>query len=313
MDITIAIPVYNQPHLLRQFLDSLIQQREYFKSVYLFDDCSSKDYESLIKVYNNLSINYTHNSQNLGALPNMQHAYRSVMKSKISNYIMVAHEDDILADDFFSIINSAFIVSKKRPALILSYFNDLNNFKVSESLTNNIGTGEKFAWVNKKDLVERFIRLDPIAFGSAIYNTERYADFIFDFKKYGEFADRPFLLNYLNDSDDVLLLSHDCYFLRSHEENDTRWKVLKPRHISNLISLYWNTIQFDQRKNKREIKKFLASFYADSYKNLQLSGNTRGWFLYAIFNIFTGRISAKYFLLKQKHINQFFTWLLSKK
>lgn len=308
MDIRIAVPAYNQPHLLRHLLDSLIPQKEYVKCIYIFDDCSTLNYDSLLTTYDDLPIVYSRNTYNLGAMPNMQYAFKSLSSIAGTDYIMVAHEDDVLASGFFKTIKEALTKYSKKPALILSYFIDLDiskDFAFGES-----EKGENFIWINKKELVNLFVQQAPVAFGSAIYYTKKYPDFSFDYKKYGEFADRPFLLDFLDDNDDVLLLTKNYYYLRSHEDNDTRWKMLRPRHINNLISLYWNTAKGDSKKEKRELRKYLSGFYADSYNNLKLSGNTQGWLYYALLNVLKGRISLKYLLLKQKHINRFFTWVL---
>jgi glycosyltransferase involved in cell wall biosynthesis len=311
LNIAISIPVYNQPHYLKELLGSLQVQQSFNGHIYVYDDCSTKNYLPVIQQFNSLCILYSRNQENFGAMANMQHSFNETVKSYSSDYVMILHEDDLLDPGFFTTIHLACTTSQKKPALVLSCFTEFIDSK-EIVYDQKIEASGNYRWIKKVELVEMFLKNRSIAFGSAIYNVLNYNELYFDFNQYGEFSDRPMLLNGLGDDDDVLLLTNSLYYARSHGSNDTRWRQLKPEHIFSLLDFYKDILSNHIRNNKLDFKKFSTGFSIESYQNLRYSGHAPSWFFYILSGFWEGHLSLKYLLLKNSLINRFFTWFFNK-
>jgi glycosyltransferase involved in cell wall biosynthesis len=303
--IDISIPIYNQPNYLNQLLLSLKNQSYFNGSIMLYDDSSNLSYDLVISNYQNLNITYIRNDINLGSLYNMEKSYNEAISTPRQQYIMVPHEDDILSVRYLEVVKNICTSNKKYPALILSSYKEF--IDESEIAESNISSDVKYNFISKADLALLFLKGSPFAFGSAIYSVNKYQSMKFDLDKYGEFADRPFILNTLSEHDEILILSNPLYFLRSHVNNDYRWKLLCPNHVYNLLNFYRSIIQPQNRKNIKEFKKFSTLFVLDSFLNLQLSRNTPIWLIYLTRGYKQGLVSIKYVLLRNKLINKTFT------
>jgi len=308
LNLATAIPIYNQPHLLKECLASLRNQISFQSNIFLFDDASTLEYQTVISSFSDLKISYKRNLSNLGAMRNMEHSFNEVRAKNDYDYLMILHEDDLVSPIYFKAIENICELTKIKPSLILSFFSDTFKDNNYEQISSNKGLSHK--WVNKIQLVEMFLKGEPIAFGSAIYNTEVYTEYKFDFEKYGEFSDRPFLLNQLNEDDTILILTKPLYFLRSHLGNDDRWKLLKSIHVFNLLSLYISILKKEKNSWFSQYRKYTTTFIMDSYLNIKLSGERPNFIVYISMGFLKRQISLKYLLLRNSFINRFFTYLL---
>jgi glycosyltransferase involved in cell wall biosynthesis len=305
-NITIGIPVFNQPDYLNKLLDNLRNQDSNY-NIHIYDDHSSLCYEDVINNHNDLSIIYERNDYNLGAMANMQYAYNNILKSTATDYVMVMHEDDLLAPNFFKTINSALNECTRNPVLILSCFVEFDESYNFDNILNNQTLGD-YIWLTKKDLVELYLDNQPIAFGSALYAVSNYPELNFDFQRFGEFSDRPLLLDGVGEGDVILLLRGSMYFSRSHVSNDRRWRMLKPSHVYNLLNYYLKILSCAKDFERAEFNKRSTRFALDSYRNLQLSGNEIPWFFYVIQGLTKDVVSVKYLFLKFNVFNRLVTW-----
>ncbi len=100
--VTIAIPTYKRPDLLKQAIDSAINQNDFsdYEIIVVDNDSDSIIYESetekLIKSYDDPKILYYKNEDNLGIYGNWN---RCLELARGKWYIML-HDDDILLNDF---------------------------------------------------------------------------------------------------------------------------------------------------------------------------------------------------------------------
>ena len=301
MDIklAIAIPVYNNTSLLKECLNSL--QLQTFKKfdTHIYDDASTQNYLPLINSYSNLSLNYKRNINNLGALANMQFAYNDLKNNY--EFVMIMHEDDLLHTQFIEMIIKA-ISENDKPAFVISNFLSFDfsdDFKNENTIKYD---DQNTVLINKKELSLLFLQLKPIAFGSVIYNTNVYRNMNFDFDQYEEFADRPFLLNGLNNSSQVALINNPLYNYRSHGILDNRWKKLLPQHIFNLVKLYKEILLKSDFVSSKVFKKYSIAFIFESYKNLLLTGKKYSFAFYLYNAKLNGIFSLKYTLLKNSII-----------
>ncbi len=100
--VTIAIPTYKRPELLKEALDSALNQNGFndYEIIVVDNDADSINYESetekLIKSYSNPKILYYKNEKNLGIYGNWN---RCLQLARGKWYTML-HDDDLLLNDF---------------------------------------------------------------------------------------------------------------------------------------------------------------------------------------------------------------------
>ena len=228
MNFKIGIPIYNNPEQLEICLQSLQNQKYLNFDVELFDDCSTVTYLNHLND-NIFPVLYNRHKSNIGALKNMQFAYKEI--SKTSNYAMVMHEDDILHPKFIEVMCNV-ITETPEVAFIICQFSEFKENSIAEFL---VGKTPIINYRTRKQITDSFLSMEPYAFGSVVYNTTHYPEMKLEMDKYGEFADRPFLIKGLNENDLVACIDVPLYGYRSHEGNDTRWKLLNSEHVFSLL------------------------------------------------------------------------------
>ena len=97
--LSIFIPVYNQPALARRALSYLVKQSYQDFLVIIQDDAGQADYQSLIKEFPSLPIEYRRHGKNLGAIQNMIYC---LFAPSDSEFVMCLHEDDFLQPDYLA-------------------------------------------------------------------------------------------------------------------------------------------------------------------------------------------------------------------
>lgn len=301
--LAIAIPVYNNTLLFRQCLHSLYLQTNKNFDLYIFDDGSSEDYPKEIGRFESLSIYYRINVNNLGALNNMQYAFE-VLKNDYQ-FLMIMHEDDLLHHKYVDLFLKAIVTNIDISFCLCNFMAFENPLDFNE--LNRTSYNDEFKLLNKEELALLYLTGKPLAFGSVIYNTKVFTKMNLDVVQYEEFADRPFLLNAINESNKVLLFSDPLYFYRSHSKEDNRWKKLNQKNIFNLLDFYKSILLNNKFISKNEFKKYAIGFIIESYKNLLLTGKKFSFFLYLVAAKRKGFFSLKYALLKVSLINKLAT------
>jgi glycosyltransferase involved in cell wall biosynthesis len=100
-EITIAIPTYKRTDLLKEAIDSAINQIDYTNyDIIVVDNNPERDCdtEKLMKSYNNPIISYYKNSENLGMGGNWNRLF-TLAKGK---YVVMLHDDDLLMPTFLA-------------------------------------------------------------------------------------------------------------------------------------------------------------------------------------------------------------------
>jgi glycosyltransferase involved in cell wall biosynthesis len=89
---SIAIPVYNRSHFLRQAITSCFAQTETDFEVIVSDDCSSEDLLNVVRSFGDSRIAYYRSESRLGACANHQ----KVVSLSTGAYVINLHSDDML-------------------------------------------------------------------------------------------------------------------------------------------------------------------------------------------------------------------------
>lgn len=299
--LAIAIPVYNNSSLLRECLHSIQIQSSKEFDVHIYDDDSTENYLSILKSFSDFPIIYTRNKNNLGALANMQFAYND-LKGKYK-FVMIMHEDDLLHQQFIETVMNAISLNKSTAFAITNFTFFDNSEELTGITKTNFSINNGFL-INKKELALRFLQLKSLAFGSVVYNTQVYKTMELNIEQYEEFADRPFLLNGLNNLSQIALINEPIYFYRSHGLTDNRWKRLLPEHVFNALKLYKEILLKSGFLTTKVFKKYAMAFVFEAYKNLLLTGRNYFFLSYLWSAKLQGFFSFKYALLKNSTINK---------
>jgi glycosyltransferase involved in cell wall biosynthesis len=114
--VTIAIPTYKRPEMLREAIDSALNQDDFkdYEIIVVDNDaeCSSEDSmtEQLIKSYKNPKILYYKNEENLGIYGN----WNRCLELARGKWYTMLHDDDLLLKDF---LKEIFNIFEKNPKI----------------------------------------------------------------------------------------------------------------------------------------------------------------------------------------------------
>lgn len=103
--VTIAIPTYKRPKLLKETLDSAINQVNYSDyDIIVVDNNPTRgcETEKLMLSYNNPRVSYYKNVENIEIIGNWNRLY-TLAKGE---YVVMLHDDDLLYPDFLEIMGS---------------------------------------------------------------------------------------------------------------------------------------------------------------------------------------------------------------
>lgn len=295
--LSIRIPIYNQPDLLNECLTSLRNQSFSDFDILLIDDCSNANYSLVVKEFNDLQVEYIRNESNLGALENMLF---SLYYKSDHDYVMVMHEDDILHPAF---LQDAIHSLEKNQSVAFSV-TTLNFFSETKLIDfNTILNKKEIICRDKSEFIFNILSGQAVGFGSVIYRQSKLSKINFDFKTYAEVGDRPFLAEICNKKGCVIL-PNNSFFARLPIGKDTRWKLLKYKHLINLYCYYKsNLLPNLDKKNQKIIKIGFTHNFLESYNNL--SNKNIFKFLITIFYLNKlDIISIKYLLLKSKNVRR---------
>lgn len=132
--ITIAIPTYKRPDLLREALDSALNQTDYFNyEVIVVDNNPERDCDTeimLMTYANNERLSYFKNVENLGMEGNWN---RCIILSK-SNFVVLLHDDDLLLHNFLTETKDKLLKNKNIAVLKPGQF-QLKNDKIFNEST----------------------------------------------------------------------------------------------------------------------------------------------------------------------------------
>jgi len=101
--VTIAIPTYKRTDLLKESIDSAINQSDYDDyDIIVVDNNPERDCdtEKLLLSYNNPKISYYKNSENIGLVGNLNRLFTLAQ----GEYVVELHDDDMLYPDFLSVL-----------------------------------------------------------------------------------------------------------------------------------------------------------------------------------------------------------------
>ena len=255
--LTIAIPCYNQTELLRRCLNSLQEQTFKDFTVHIIDDHSSENYQAVISEFPNLSITYSRNEVNLGAIGNI---FNSITLPTQTPYLLSLHEDDSLHLDYLHI--AVEILDENPNAVFVG--SPMEWFKTDDELKNKKATEKKildegYKILNKKGFVMEMLKGVHFCFGSIVYRSNITPGTKPDLEEFDVLCDRPYLANLIGEKECAIINDCGIYVRSLDAKNDHRGDNITSTDIKNLAHFY---------KQFAETKKEKALFYKHMTNNI---------------------------------------------
>ncbi len=95
--VAIAVPTFNKAPLLRSALRSILAQQHVELTVFVVDDGSTDNTETVVHSFHDSRLSYTRNDRNLGLTGNWNRC-RELLLASGATYIAIYHDDDWYAD-----------------------------------------------------------------------------------------------------------------------------------------------------------------------------------------------------------------------
>ncbi|MCF6241610.1 MAG: glycosyltransferase [Bacteroidales bacterium] len=296
-NLSIRIPIYNQPQKLEKCLHSISEQTIQPSEIILFDDCSTANYSPLLRKFTHLPIIYLKNNQNLGAVPNMLNSLYYPCKYK---YVLIFHEDDIMFKKFIEY--STKLLDQYQEAIFCC--SNISFFKDNRKVKDFINTPLDIYILDKQEYIKKILAGKTIGFGTIIYRVSKLKKIEFEFDKYSVLGDRPFLANLISENS-IIYIDNVLSTVYNHTDKDDRWHNINERHVYNLHIYYKR--QLADLIDYKDIAGFTFSII-NTYNLIPLS-NRRSKFLFYIKAWFANIFSIKYYLLSFRLIRKIIEFL----
>lgn len=121
--VTIGIPTYNRAHLLKQAVESSLNQRTDIKFEILIVDNNpirnDETEQTMLTFSNHTNISYYKNEENIGLVGNWNRIYQLAK----GTWVVMLHDDDLLFNDYLEIMFTQIIpkIGKENVAIVPDY------------------------------------------------------------------------------------------------------------------------------------------------------------------------------------------------
>lgn len=260
--ITIAIPTYRRNHLIKNALDSVLNQKDFDNYEVIIvdndDDFDNKELEKILREYNNEKISYYKNEKNIGMFGNWN---RCIELAK-GEYVAILNDDDWLEKDFL----------KEGNAVIKDGFNDgiyigakVVDLRVKEKNINNSIKSFIKKYIQLKNM--RRLTINNFIIGNKNNSYLLKKEKMIEIGGYNEdffpIADYVFSVNYcLNNEVYYFKKILYNYGIQENESMNEKTGYLFPRTSFNLRK----SILIKLNKNNKFYNKLIETIYEQEKK-----------------------------------------------
>ena len=245
-DIQIFITTHNRADLIKETIESVLNQTANVKEITVLDNESIDNTEEVVKSYADRGVKYI---KTYGFLGNFNKAKEIADRE----FVMLFHDDDILHPDYLrnalNIINS----EKNLSAVYTRYkkFIDDDSPKIFPKLEKSY-----HIFKTKKDFAKYMYFQEYIAYASAIYRTAYFKQTDLEYEKYNKYNDWPFMLKFSGYGNIALFNDCNAYYLRVHKNQDSNTLQNVPS-LEQIVN--WDKIFYDYMFEKKD--DFLEKIY----------------------------------------------------
>ncbi len=226
--LTVTIPSYRQPTLLRRTLSGLSNQTFKDFVVVILDDSSSIDIEMETRSFQGeLTMQILKNKKNIGAMNNL---LKSITFDCESKYIFSQHEDDYLKENYLEEA-VGILESDKSVSFVLTSPQWISKESLYKKDTIKDLASTK---LSQENFVLGTLKRTPFIFGSVVYRRSHIIG-TFELETYDTLCDRVFLTKILKQDHYATYIHESGICVQDHtlEKVDSRARDMTLDHIIN--------------------------------------------------------------------------------
>ena len=168
--LSICIPTYNRPELLKNTIENLVNniyKKDFLKEILIIDNSEKNDSKDIVKNYlkDYGKIRYIKNHTNLGAEGN----FKKSIYEATGEYIWIIGDDDILEKDSQNLLDNRFKIDFD--CLIVNW--NVYDFNLKDPVAFNILKGSDSIY-NDKDLILKEFGLKFSFISSIIFKKQLF-------------------------------------------------------------------------------------------------------------------------------------------
>lgn len=210
-DIQIFVMTYNRAALLKETLDSLLNQTVAPKNIIVLDNSSPDNTKEVVESYASSGVEYVATS---GFLGNFNKAREMVSKP----YCMLFHDDDLLHPAYLETALKMLNSYDNLSLVTCAYtpFNHGTNPQISRHLDS-----AHMVFTSSRDWANYMYFFEGISYAPAIYRTKDFLNTELEYEKFNKFNDWPFLAKMSRYGNVGFLKDPHCIFARQHPSQDS--------------------------------------------------------------------------------------------
>jgi glycosyltransferase involved in cell wall biosynthesis len=226
--VAVKIPVYNSESTIVTLIDSILNQTYKNIVIYIYDNFSTDQTQSLIESYNQTNIIYERNKKNLG----WNYNFNKCLVDSGEDFLLIAHADDVYGNRFIECNLQAYKNSKCD--LI---FSQGLSFRTSEPIITQFESNElEIEVYNHKKLYKQICKKGnflycPTAFGKMTIISKVIGRF--DGLKFGGSADLDAWLRFSLNNEIALIKNTGLFF---HRISSTQLSTLDRKKSINYFT-----------------------------------------------------------------------------
>ena len=260
--LTVAIPTYNRSALLKNAIDSVLQQTYKDFILLVLDNFSTDETEKVVKGINDKRIQYIKNETNIGWLNNTNKAIELCE----TEYLIIFHDDDMMKPEMLE--NQIHVMENINIAVAAVNMELMNEDRVS--LNRNFLQIKEDIHFNRFEYIESFYKKGIVLpCPSVMFRTKFIKDNNIKFNdSVGHCAD-SYLWNEISTyNTEIYLIAEPLMNYRYHEnESDIQKNLAIGKNYRHQIALHKYSYKLAE-KNKLSKTIPLILFQRDHYLNL---------------------------------------------
>lgn len=261
--IEVFILTYNRKEYLKYAINSILNQSHKPYRLTIIDNGSNDGTSEMCYEYEDKGVIYIKNVEN-----NQFGVWEQIKNSVESDYLMVFHDDDLLHTDYLKYVHE--IISLKNNVVMVgcatgvSSINKINSYIFPQKKI-------RYKEFNTKSLASLLFSGFPLPFCSIIYKSEYFKNISFNFDSYGNFFDRPLILNFSKLGNVVIIYNKLARtFVHSNQDSKTIIKGGNEEKLISVIKVYKNIL------GTSFFSKWSYVFFIFNFKRLLVFYNWNG-------------------------------------
>ena len=285
--ITIAIPTYKRNHLIKNALDSALNQKGFDNYEVIVvdndDDFNNKELENILKEYNNEKISYYKNEKNIGMFGN----WNRCIELANGEYISILNDDDWLELNFLLEVSK--YINGKRAIYTETIRNDLREVKyiINESKLKKVikelyNFIKKLKKTRKLDIEDFFYANRSAGSLGILFNKSAMIDLGGYNEDFYPSTDYFFHTYYCNKYEILMLKKELCHYrIQENEsmkkETAIQWIEQGNQFRNFLIKKYLKNKKYIKESEiiSEKFKKFLEFWNIKIHYNKKLANNKK--------------------------------------